>query len=96
MGKNELIKDSVKKILGTAVMILVFTIGLIALQLSLVLVGHQEELKTGAGEFVIYQDEVENQEEPSMADGVVVVLNDDSLSFQVVKPKAPMEVVKGQ
>ena len=96
MEKNEIIKGSIKRILGSMVMILVFTIGLIALQLSLVLVGHQEELKTGDGEFVIYQDEVENQEEPSMADGVIVVVNDDSLSFQVVKPMTPTEGVKGQ
>ena len=96
MGKNELIKDSVKKILGTAVMILVFTIGLLALQLSLVLVGHQEELKTGEGEFIIYQDDGEMLEAPSVTDGAVVVLNDGSLSFQVVKPMTPTEGIKGQ
>ena len=91
MEKNELIKDSVKKILGTAVMILVFTIGLIALQLSVVLVGHQEELKTSEDEFIIYQDELDEQEESSITDGVVVVLNDDSLSIRVVKPLTPKE-----
>ena len=96
MEKNELIKDSVKRILGTAVMILVFTIGLLALQLSLVLVGHQEELKTSEDEFIIYQDELDEQEESSITDGAVVVLNDDSLSVQVVKPLTPTEGVKGQ
>lgn len=77
-------------------MILVFTIGLIALQFSLVVVGHQEELKTSEDEFIIYQDEGETKEEPSITDGAVVVLNDDSLSVQVVKPLTPTEGVKGQ
>ena len=96
MEKNELIKDSVKRILGTAVMILVFTIGLIALQFSLVVVGHQEELKTSEDEFIIYQDELDEQEESSITDGAVVVLNDDGLSVQVVKPLTPTKGVKGQ
>ena len=77
-------------------MILVFTIGLIALQFSLVVVGHQEELKTSEDEFIIYQDELDEQEESSITDGAVVVLNDDGLSVQVVKPLTPTKGVKGQ
>ena len=94
MEKNELIKDSLKKILGTTVIILVFTIGILALQLSLLLVGHQEELKTSEDEFILYQDVVEKKEEPSKTDGAVVVLNDDSLSIRVVKPFTPVEGAK--
>lgn len=94
MEKNESVKIGVKKILGSTVMILVFTIGLIALQLSLMLVGHQEELKASEDEYVIYQDEGEKGEESSKTDGVVVVLNDDSLSVRVVRPLTPMEGAK--
>lgn len=94
MEKNEAVKNGVKKILGSTVMILVFTIGILALQLSLMLVGHQEDLKTSEDEYVVYQDEGEKGEEPSKTDGVVVVLNDDSLSVRVVKPLTPMEGAK--
>ena len=91
MEKSEFIKDSVKRILGMMVMILIFVIGILALYFSSLLVGQQEELKTSEDEFIIYQDELDEQEESSITDGVVVVLNDDSLSVRVVKPLTSKE-----
>ena len=96
MEKSEFIKDSVKRILGMMVMILVFVVGILALYFSLLLVGQQETLKTTEDEYIVYLDEGEKQETPSEKDGSVVVVNDDSLRVQVVTPLTPTEGVKGQ
>ncbi len=79
-----------------SVMILVFVIGILALQFSSLLVGQQETLKTTEDEYIVYLDEGEKQETPSEKDGSVVVVNDDSLRVQVVTPLTPTEGVKGQ
>lgn len=93
MEKTEFIKDSVKRILGMSVMILVFVIGILALYFSSLLIGQQETLKTSEDEFIIYLDEGETHKESSETDSPIVVLNDDNLTVREVKPLSPTEGV---
>lgn len=96
MDKSDYIKDSIKRIFGTSVMILIFVIGILALHVSFLLVGQQENLKTSGEEFIIYLDEVQKNEETSKTGGSVYVEKTDNLKVQVVKPVSPTEGVKGQ
>ena len=95
MEKSEFIKDSVKRILGMMVMILVFTIAILVLCFSSLLVGQQETLKTNGEEFVLLDGD-ETPGEATETDGAVVVLNDDNLRMQVIKPLSPTKGVKEQ
>lgn len=95
MEKSEFIKDSIKRILGMMVMILVFAIGIFVLYFSSLLVGQQETLKTNGEEFVLLDGD-ETPGEATETDGAVVVLNDDNLRMQVIKPLSPTKGVKEQ
>ena len=94
MEKSEFIKNSVKRILGMMIMILVFTIGILALYFSALLVGQQETLKTTGEEFIIYLDEGGGNEETAKTDSAVFVEIDDNLRVQEIKPLTPVEGTK--
>lgn len=88
MGKAELIKDSLKKIISMGIVVLIFVIAILSLYFSSILVGHQETLKTSSDE-VIYLDGSESHE--STEGGVTIVQEtDDSLRVRQITPLSPM------
>ena len=93
MEKSEFIKDSIKRILGMMVMILVFAIGIFVLYFSSLLVGQQEMLKTTGEEFIIYLDDEEEHEVMSRTESTTSGEKDDNTGVRVVKPLAPVEGV---
>ncbi len=84
MGKAELIKESLKKVISMGIMVLIFVIAILALYFSSLLIGHQETLKTSSGE-VIYVDNSSDSHEP--AGGTTIVQErDDNLKVRQVTP----------
>ena len=92
MGKVDLIKDSIKRIFGMMVMILIFVIGILALHFSTLLVGQQETIKTTGGE-ELYVTNTQNQS--SGPAGSIVMESDEDLRVKQIAPVTPVEEVKG-
>jgi len=84
VGKSELIKESIKKIISMLIMVLIFVIGILAMYFSSLLIGHQETLKTSSEE-VIYVDSSDSHE--SSGTGTTIVQEkDDNLKVRQITP----------
>lgn len=83
MGKAELIKESLKKVISMGIMVLIFVIAILALYFSSLLIGHQETLKTSSGE-VIYVDNSSDSHEQTGT--TIVQEKDDNLKIRQVTP----------
>ena len=87
MGKSELIKESLKKVISMGIMVLIFVIAILALYFSSILIGHQETLKTSSDE-LIYVDSIDSYESSGTVT-TIVPDNDDNLRVRQITPLSP-------
>lgn len=92
VNKSEMLKESVKRLVSTFVMVFIFVIGLLAVQVSSLIVGQQEEFKTTGGEEVY----VNRTDESSATGGTIVVENDKNLRVREITPVKTVESINGQ